>query len=175
MATGDALKTGRHNNDRIVNLPAEAPDEVASVIAVRLDGKPSVSPYAERRDENGVIRLGVKSSEIEARFEQRAKENFLGHVFVTRWTRPDDILTWKIAVPKAGRYQIDMSYVAAKGPEGGGFMVAVGAASISGTVRDTGGDIVFKPHSIGQLALPPGEHTLQVKSEAKAGTVLMHL
>jgi hypothetical protein len=176
LVTGEALTTRRDGDDMLVKLPAKAPDEVVSVVALKLDGKPNVVPYFLRPDGDGVVTAGVESSEIETRFEQRAKkENFLGHVYLTNWTRADDVPSWNLSVPKGGRYRVEVSYAAGKESAGSDFAIAVGQSNLAAKVRDHGGDNIFKAESVGEMALPQGEQTLRVKSNAKDGVNLMQL
>ncbi|MGH9630962.1 MAG: alpha-L-fucosidase, partial [Bryobacteraceae bacterium] len=169
------LSTSRDGDDIIVALPPAAPDEVASVVALTLDGAPEVVPYVIRPESDG-IDLGVEKSEIETRFEQRAKkENFLGHVFITRWTRPDDIPTWTVNVPKAGRYRVEISYGAGKPSEGTPFTISAGEAEIAGKVEDTSQYEVFKTFPLGEIDLAAGEQKVQVKAAAKGGVNAMNL
>ena len=170
------LALRRAGADILVTLPAEPPDETASVVALTLDGPPRVRPYVIRPDSSGVLRFGAESCEIETRFEQRAKkENFLGHVFLTRWIRPDDIPTWTFAVPAAGRYKAEITYGAAAGSKGAEFTIAAGAAQVSGTVGNTQGDWVFKSFPVGEIELAAGEQTLQVKAAVRGGVPAMNL
>ncbi len=156
----------RDGDDVILSVPAEAPDPTASVVVVRLDGTPVTVPYVIRPGRDGVIRLGAESCEIETRFEQRAKlENFLGHVFLTNWSRPDDVPTWTFRVPKEGRYRVEVSYGAARGGQGAEFDVVAGKTTLTGKVHNTGGEWVFKSHPVGEAALAAGEQTLRVKSK----------
>ena len=159
---GSTLAFTREGDDVVLSLPAQAPDEVATVIALQLDGAPVVLPYVIRPGEDGSIRLGVESSEIETRFEQRAKkENLLGHVFLTRWTRADDVPTWVLNVPKAGRYTVDVSYATPRA--GTSYTVAIGSAEVVSKTEKTGGDLVFKQFRAGEVKLAAGEMKLQVK------------
>jgi alpha-L-fucosidase len=170
------LGMDRDGEDVILKLPAAAPDEIASVIELTLDGAPVAAPSSIRANEDGSISLGVESSEIETRFEQRAKtENALGHVFVTRWTRPDDVPTWKVAVPKAGRYDVEILYAATRGSAGVPFTVNAGGTEAAGKVVDTGGEWVFKRFPVGTLMLKEGEQVIQVKSKAQPGIAAMNL
>ena len=99
----------------IVSLPPTAPDEVASVVAVTLDGPPVVTPYIIGPDPKGVFWLGAESSEIQSRLGERAKkENLLGHVYLTDWSRNADVAVWPIHVPAAGRYHVELSYGAGR-------------------------------------------------------------
>jgi alpha-L-fucosidase len=171
---GDANKTPlswrRDGADILLSVPKTAPDERASVLALKLDSAPAVEPYVIRPDDKGRVRLGVESSEIETRFEQRAKkENALGHVYLTRWVRADDVPTWTMELPKAGRYKVEISYAAAGNSAGKEYVVTGGGQTLSGKIVATGGEWVFKSHALGTLNLPKGEVTLQVKSATKSG------
>jgi alpha-L-fucosidase len=158
------LSWRRDGADILITVPKIAPDDRASVVALRLDGAPTVEPFLVRPNEKGILTLGIESSEIETRFEQRAKkENALGHVFLTNWTRPDDIPTWNFTIPKAGRYKVEASYAATRSSAGKSFSVHVGALTVPAKVAETGNDWIFKTQSLGNLNLSAGEHVLQVK------------
>lgn len=160
----------RDGSDILITVPRTAPDERVSVVALRLDGPPVVEPFVIQPDDKGRFILGIESSEIETRFEQRAKkENALGHVYLTNWTRADDIPTWNFTVPKAGRYKVEISYGATRAGKDKEFLVSVGDKSVSGTIVETGNDWVFRSHQLGTLNLPPGAQTLQVKSGNSQG------
>ncbi len=168
------LATRRDAGDIIVSLPEKAPDETASVIKLTLDGPPVTAPFSIRPDRNGRFELGVESCEIETRFGQRAKkENALGHVFLTRWTRAEDVPTWHFTVPKAGRYKVEIAYGKAR-KDASEFTIAAGEATVTGKTQPTGGDWVFKTFPVGELQLKAGEQTLQVKIKP-AGQEVMQL
>lgn len=160
----------RDGADILITVPKTAPDERVSVVALRLDGPPVVDAFIIQPGDNGLITLGVESSEIETRFEQRAKkENALGHVYLTNWTRPDDIPTWNFTVPKAGRYKVEISYGATRAAKDKEFLVGIGDKSVGGKIVETGNDWVFQSHQLGTLNLQAGAQTLQVKSGNSQG------
>lgn len=168
----DAPISFKKDNDEVtIQLPESAPHDIASVIALKLDSTPVVVESPIRPDRRtGILELGVESSEIETRFEQRAKkENALGHVFLTRWTRNDDVPTWNLAVPGAGRYRVAISYgkTARPNQDAGEFTITVGAQKLSGKIENTGGDWVFKSFNAGELALTAGTHTLKVSTNVR--------
>ncbi len=160
----------RDGADVVLDLPKEMPDERVTVLALKLDGAPVVEPFLVRPDEKGRIHLGVESSEIDTRFEQRAKkENALGHVFLTKWSRHDDVPTWKLEVPRAATYRVELSYGSTRGAADKPLVVSVGGQTLSGKTVNTGGEWVFRTQSLGNLSLAKGEHTLQVKSANTQG------
>ena len=165
-----SLNWRRDGADVIVTVPRTAPDERASVVVLRLDGAPVVAPFVIQADEKGVIALGVEASEIETRFEQRAKkENAMGHVYLTNWTRADDVPTWNFETAKAGKYRVVVSYGATRPSKDRDYEVVVGGAKVVGKIVETGGEWVFHPHKLGVLELGKGEHKLQVKSASNQG------
>ena len=176
LAGPDVKITATRDGDDIVfRLPAEAPDETASVIELTLDGPPIVTPFHNRPGAKGQLTLGADSCEIETRFEQRAKkENFRGHVFLTRWTRADDIPYWTVELPKPGRYRAALRYAARRESAGIPFTLQAGGASLAGKVESTGNDLVFKDFTLGEIALPAGVHTLRLKATPPAGAAAMN-
>lgn len=170
------LATERDGDDWIVRLPKAPPDATASVVSLQLDGSPQVVPYRNRPDQAGVLSLSMASAEIDTRFEQRAKkENILGHVYLTKWTRPDDVPTWNISVPKAGTYRVELTYGAGKGKKGLPVAVTVKGGELGGATEDTGDDQVFGSFSLGTLRLGAGDQVLQVRSKAATGVAAMNL
>ncbi|MBK9169569.1 MAG: alpha-L-fucosidase [Bryobacterales bacterium] len=170
------LTTERDGNDAIVRVPARAPDEVASVIALELDGSPVVETFRNRPDAEGRLVLGVESAEILTSFGQRAKlENALGHVFLTNWTRAEDIPAWTVETPREGHYRLEAVYAAGRRSAETGFEIVAGARRLSGRVSDTGGEWVFKSHDLGEIELGAGVQTIQMKAAAQGGIEAMNL
>lgn len=171
-----ALSTSRDGDDIVINVPAQAPDEIASVVALQLDGGPRAVPAYEKPDESGVITLSSASAEIESSLGQRMKmENILGHAYLTRWTRPEDIPVWKVNVPKAGRYQIALHYAAPKLSAGLPFLIKSGEAMLPGKTDVTGDAQVFREFAIGTMTLKAGVQSLQVQSLAPPGASALNL
>lgn len=165
----------REGDDVVLKLPAGAPDPAASVIELQLDGAPNVLPYRIGAGAGGVYELSAASSEIETEFEQRAKkENMLGHVFVTKWTRGKDVPYWVVNA-KPGRYQVAVTYGASRASEGTPFTVSAGESKVSGNVAATGNDLVFRTVSVGAITLAGGEQTIRIRADVKEGASAMNL
>jgi alpha-L-fucosidase len=164
------VKAVRDGPDVVLELSGEAPDEIASVVALELDGAPATEPFANRPDAKGVITLGVDSCEIETEFGQRAKkENALGHVFLTQWTRERDVPYWVAESPQGGRYAVEISYAARSA--GAAFTVEAGGAKLPGKAEATGGDWVFKTRRVGEIQLPAGRSEVRVRIAPGGGTM----
>ena len=167
------LAVSREGGEVVIALPRRAPDEVASVVALELDGPPRAEPYVRRPDANGVLSLGADSAEIQTSFEQRAKfENALGHVFVTGWTRKEDVPAWDVQVPRAGRFRVAVTYAAEGRSAGTPFTVAAGGSRVEGKVANTQGAWVFKTLPVGEIDLAAGPQTVQVKAEPRGAEAM---
>ena len=172
---GDRVGVIREGDDVVVRLPGPAPDETASVVELTLDGPPIVTAYHDRPGSKGVLRLGADTCEIETRFEQRSKkENFRQHVFLTRWTREDDVPYWTVELPQAGRYRVDIRYAARRESAGSAFAVEAQGAKLAGKVESTGNDLVFKSFRAGVIELPAGLQTVRLRATAPPGTGAMN-
>jgi hypothetical protein len=93
------------------------------------------------------------------------KENALGHVFISQWSRADDVPFWTISVPEAGRYSATLYYGADRGAAGIPYKLIAGDAELSGKVAPTGNEWIFKPHKLGAVNLKAGEQNIQVRAE----------
>jgi len=170
------ITTARDGDDIVISLPAQAPDDTASVIALQLDGTPQANPYFEKPNEEGVLTLSAAAAEVESNLGQRLKtENIFGHVYFTRWTRSEDVPAWKVLVPNAGRYRVSLRYAAPRTSKDLPFLIKVGDTVLSGKTDVTGDPQVFQEFAIGAIQLKAGEQTLQVQSNAPSGAAAMNL
>jgi alpha-L-fucosidase len=177
LANKAKLKTQVVANGVLIDLPGPAPDSAASVIRLTLDGAPKVAPFFLESDATGQLVAGAESCEIETEFEQQArKENLLGHVYVMNWKRSADVPTWRIRVAQGGRYAVDVSYAAHRNSKDTPFTVTLKGettAIAKGIVVPTGNENVFQQKRIGEVNLEPGEYTLTIRADNKAGVSAM--
>ena len=170
------IATARDGDDIVITVPHQAPDDTASVVALQLDGAPIAKPYFEKPNEDGLLTLSAAAAEVESNLGQRLKtENIFGHVYFTNWTRPDDVPTWKVNVPKAGHYQISLRYAAPRAAKDLPFLIKAGESILSGKTDVTGDAQVFQEFAVGTLQLSAGEQSLQVQSTAPSGAAAMNL
>ncbi len=163
--SGQQAESTRDGDDVLLQLPATAPNEIASVVALELDGPPRVAAsVAIRPQKDGTLRLGADSTEIESNLGQRAKkENLLGHVYVTQWTRGEDKLNWVVNVPAAGEYKVEISYGAGRGSVNNKFVVN----GLKATVKQTSSDLAFRTFELGKIRLAAGEQTIRISAPPK--------
>jgi alpha-L-fucosidase len=162
--SADSLKPEKDGHDWVIHLPKTAPDTIAGVVAVELDGSPNVEPYFIRPDADGNIVLSALYMDIRATHGQRARlEVHDEQVNLGNWTNPKDNAAWKFEVPKEGVYEVSMVYGADPASADSKFVIAVGGAELSGQIQATGSTEKFESRKLGELKIPAGQQTLMVK------------
>ncbi len=179
----------------VILLPKEAPDSIASVVAVELLCPWRVVPTAIEPDEDGAVTLPALWSEIRGRHGQQARFELAGgEVHVGNWTNAHDFPSWSFESAKAGTYEVALTYAAGARSEGLAYRVSAGqagdsaasnvgggnvqaistgemfdlpedAATLKAKVIPTASESSFKTRTIGKLELPKGRCVLVVKSE----------
>lgn len=186
----ESLAISREPSSVVINVPEKAPDAVASVIALELEGSPKVEPFTIRPGADGGFQLPATIAEIRAVHGQKARFESAGdQVYVTNWTNANDGVCWQFSVDKPGKYELVLQYGAeqasADGTVEAGFSTAeamkkqnlmaenvpigrvfeaISASSkVQASVQATGGATQFKDHSIGTVELPAGANLLFVR------------
>jgi|GEM_PF-106498 len=142
---GHLLDVTRSQSDVIVALPDKAPDPVASVVAVELDGVPQVEPFTIRADTDGLIELPVLQAELRGTLGQRIRyETTKGQVYVSNWNNLKDYVVWQFATEKGGPHEIVLDYGVSKESQGAKFQVAVGPTKGKRLVDIIGGSTLVE-------------------------------
>ncbi|HEY2894610.1 MAG TPA: sulfatase/phosphatase domain-containing protein, partial [Pirellulales bacterium] len=136
--------------------------------------RPNPAYEPDQPGEDGTIHLRAETAEIHGpmlRYEPLPHKNTLGF-----WTRQDDWASWKLRVPAAGRYTLEVLQGCGTGSGGSEVDYRAAGQSITGKVVETGGFQNFVPRTIGQLEFPAaGDYVLEVKPRAKPGPAVMDL
>lgn len=189
------LEAWREGPDWLLCLPSQAPDKVASVLEIKLDGAPRVEPLIIRPDLRGVVNLPALYGFLEGPHGQRISfESREGIVHAGNWYRPPDSIEWEFALPQGGIYKIVVEGAVEEGGSeieiyvngktaprlapnglpfgsGDGSMIS-GAAHIFKT-RRTGG--IFKRQTIGSVKLKRGPNKLKFVLKSVQGHKAMDL
>jgi len=108
------LRIERSGDDLVIHLPADPPDPVASVVAVKLDGPPRVRPLVIEPAANGAIHLPAVLADLHGSHGQRIRfETTNGRLHIGHWERPADFVSWEFTTDKAGPYEVTLHYAAA--------------------------------------------------------------
>ncbi len=174
-APGTNLETTQSEAGVQIKVPADAPDPIASVVVLQLDGMPkaiATAPIKPAAD--GSIMLSASDATIDgstAQLETRAGTSAIGY-----WTNPKDRVHWTFDIPTAGKFQVELSYSCDPAYAGAQFTVATADASINGTTESTGGWDHFKTVDLGTIDLvKPGAETITITPTKMPADAVMNL
>lgn len=168
------LPSVRSGNSTVYSVPKDAPDPLATVVVLELNGELQTTDLATRPAPDGRIVLHARDAVVHGRvvrYEPEPHKNTIGY-----WSDPKDTVSWDFEVTESGEYRVEILQGCGKGSGGSKVDFAVGTQVLSVTVRDTGGFQNFITRDIGRLRFEnPGRYTLTVTPQHKAGVAVMDL
>ena len=126
MGRSHALQVFRRGGQWHIKLPNNPPDEIASVVVVKLDGAPDVSPVEIAPNAKGDIPLPVLFGDLTGPHGQRIRYDIHeGRAVVGGWYRGPDRISWTFEMPEGGEYALRLRYYAANSEPGLNYQVFV--------------------------------------------------
>jgi len=114
-----AVPFTRDGKDWVFELPKKAPDKVASVFVVELDGPPQAEPVVLKPDAKGALELPVLYGQLDGPHGMRIRyESRDGLIHAGNWINPKDSVEWSFKVSKPGDYQVWLDYAVDEGQGG---------------------------------------------------------
>jgi alpha-L-fucosidase len=159
IAGGETLRFESTGNDKVIHLPAIAPDPVASVIRVELAGPLEVDNRLPSHAADGTISLPLWMADIhnpgygsEARLGEHA-----GAPAIVDWTDHGTYLAWSFEIAKPGSYEIVATLAFAK--PGAKLELQIGKESVTSTLQSDAQSV-----NLGRLSIPAaGVHELNLR------------
>jgi alpha-L-fucosidase len=149
LAGGEPLRVESKGNDKLIHVPASAPDPVASAVRVELDGPLDVDNRLPSPAADGTVCLPLWMADIhntgygaEARLGEDA-----GAPAIVNWTDPKTYLAWSFEAAAPGSYEIVATLASAK--PGAKLRLQIGKESATATLQD-----VSSPAVLGRLTVP---------------------
>ncbi len=169
------LSTRANEKGVFVDLPPEAPDPIASVVVLVIEGPPDVQqpqPIAQAPD--GTITLPALEADVHGtniRYEKGDQRDNIGY-----WDNKKDWISWDFVLKTPGKYDVDVSFASPDDQAGSKYTVQVGKEKVSGKVEATGDWGKFVTRKIGTLNLSaPGRLTLSVRPNSISKEAVMNL
>jgi alpha-L-fucosidase len=171
-----ALATASADDGVKVTLPATAPDPVASVVVLEIDGPADAIASNIRPAADGSITLLASTADVigtRAKLEKKgANPENIGY-----WTSEKDYVQWQALVTKPGEYEVVLTFSCAESSAGSEYSFEAGDAKIDAKVEGTGKQFMdFKTITLGKVTIDKaGETTFAVKPHKKPGLAVMDL
>lgn len=172
LETGDSLTVEMDAAGVAIRVPAEAVDEIATVIALDIVGEPAVVEMPIVPGVDGVLTLRASDATVEgttARYEGGADHQNIGY-----WTDAADTVRWDARAP-AGRYRVEITYACDPATPGATYRVRIGDQTVEGHVEPTGSWTTWRTAALGEVELTGGPVTCIVEPLSKPGFAVMNL
>jgi alpha-L-fucosidase len=164
---GGARATVETANDQtVIRVPSEAPDPIASVVRVDLEGPAVVEKPVLRQSADGSVNLAAMDATLNnpagAETQVETKE---GVPNIGYWLDARATASWTFRLDKPGSFDV---MVDAAGQDAiSRFTIEAAGEKLSGDVPGTGSYTAFKKFRLGRLTLrSPGEVTLTLRPAA---------
>jgi len=172
---GRAALTVTNEPERVVvKVPAAAPDKIASVVVLEIEGEPEVVAYTTSQAADGTIELKAVDAAVHgdtARYESGGGKDNIGF-----WTNAKDWVSWDFLVKQPGKFDVEVTYACENGAEGSEYTVAVGSEQVTGKVEKTGNWANFVTAKLGSLTVSnASRQTLTVRPKTMPGFAVMNL
>ncbi len=166
LGQADALRADLRADGVWLNVPARAPDPVASVVKLEFDSSPQVDQPLPAPDAKGVVHLPATVAAIVNAYDGNARVIGAGaEAFIGGWDREGTTLNWEFRTDEAARFVVEAE-VASGG--GGTLSLRVGDQkdethlSAAGQMGEEG---EFAFVTLAEVDVAAGEHALELRSE----------
>ena len=158
---GKALKTTSSEQGATVQVPADAPSPIASVVVLEVQGEPDVVKAAVLQAEDGTLTLTAPAAEVRAprgislpQLEGGGENTNLGF-----WFSPEANVEWTVEIKKPGSFAV--SAVVATQGEGARVAIRAGEAKTEAAIPNTGSYATYTTAVLGKLNITtPGRQQI---------------
>jgi alpha-L-fucosidase len=167
------LKVSRDHGFTLIALPARQTDEADSVIALQLNGPPQVQRQMITQGSDASFDLDYLKAETRGKAVKRFNRD--GKFHISKWTGPDDTVTWHLVISQTGKYRIRIRYAAPPDWAGGKYEIKVAGDAVAGTVQATGEGYQYRTFDLGSLNLRrAGECDVTIRPSTNLAHYLMY-
>jgi len=167
------LKFTQTLNTLTIGIPKNPVDPASTVIVLDIDGKPDVQPPVVDEDLNNTINLDYVTALTGGKTVKRF--NVKGNFHVSKWTGPDDTITWHFTVATPGIFNVLITYAAQEEWQDSEYLITVGEQKLTAHTESTGDWYDYKIFNIGKTQFDkPGKYTLTIKPKASMDHYLMY-
>jgi len=168
MADWQALETQQDDSGVTVSLPAEAPDDIVSVVAVKVSSPLVVKAVLPTPDKDGSLVLLADMAYIhnnEGAEQASLREGRRGGAsYISRWTDEQAWVEWSFKIERPGTYEM-LAELSIDG-EKSRFNVGLPGQQKSVEILSTGGAREYVKKSLGTINIDKaGEYSLQIRPE----------
>lgn len=166
MADWRALKTRKEESGIVVSLPAQAPDEINSVVVLKISGALDIEISLPKPSEAGSLILSAESAYLhnnegtrDVRVQDRDEGANIGY-----WTDAEAWVEWSFKIDKPGEYEVSAELAIQE--ESTRFRLMSSDQQKNVELASTGGYGNYIVKSLGNVSFDKaGAYTLQIKPD----------
>jgi alpha-L-fucosidase len=157
-----------------IAVPQTAPDKIASVVVLDIDGPAIVAPVPIRQAADGSLSLQAVDATIHGRTAKL--DTSPGQDDVGYWTNVQDWVSWDCAFHEPGTFDVEVTYACTDENAGSDFFVEVAGVQLPGKVQSTGGWGKFVTFKLGSVRIDTaGARPVFVQASAMPHGAVMNL
>lgn len=118
---------------------------------------------------NAVLVLSAADAQLRGDLKYNA-----GSQIVEYWDQTSDAMTWEVANPVEGIFEVEIQYACDTGNSGSEFVIEFNRQKVKGTVTGTGGWDKPMTFSLGEVTLPKGKIEWRLKARSKPHQFVMN-
>ena len=146
-----------------VKLSGDPVDPIASVLVLKVKGRPEAIPYYIVQGDDGRAVLAAGDADLQGGLKVESR---YGAPNIGFWIKSADTASWNLKIAKPGKFDLVADLAT---PGAGRFTVTIGDAKLNCQAPKTGDYDKFRSESLGTVQLDkPGAYTLTVKPDPKA-------
>jgi len=166
MADWKALETHKEESGIVVSLPAQAPDEINSVVVLKVSGALDIEITLPKPTKNGSLTLSAESAYLhnnegtrDVRVQERDEGANIGY-----WTDAEAWVEWSFRIDKPGEYEVTAELAIQE--EKTRFRLVLPDEQKTVELASTGGYGDYVTKTLGSISFDKaGEYTLQFKPD----------
>ena len=163
------LKFTYQNNVLSVSLPAAAPDKIASVLVIDIDGKAVQLPTYLAQEADGALNLTAQDGEVVGS-SAKLEGDHIGY-----WMDAKDTVQWAVDIKTPGTFAISLDYALDPGSAGSEFAVVAGDNKLVIKPEATGSWDKFQTIEAGELKIDQaGKFIIKIVPVNKPGLAVMN-
>jgi alpha-L-fucosidase len=167
------LTPSREHGVVSIPLPAGVRNEHASVIVMETVGEPQANPPVLTQGSDQQMDFDYMTATTSGNVAKRFNRD--GKFHISKWTGPQDVVTWRALISQAGDYSVKIRYAARQAWAGGKYEVSVGHQRVVATVQPTGDWYEYKDFEIGKVKVTKaGEYNVSIRPLAEQDHYLMY-
>jgi alpha-L-fucosidase len=143
---------------KVVSVPSGAPDQIDSVVVLRVRGQPEVTAAVTGQRPDGSVHLDAAEATLHGntlRYEPDSNKRCIGY-----WTDANDWVEWEFHISRPGKFTAVVETAAQS--DGAKLTIEVGNAKLALDVPQTGNYSRFQRSEIGPIELAAGSTRLTV-------------